>query len=285
MKKPEWLRVKSDPHAVIEMERLLSSLGLTTVCKNAACPNIGECFGRHTATFMIMGANCTRNCRYCKVDKGLPTPLDPDEPENLARAAKALGLQHTVVTSVTRDDLPDGGAEHFARTIVALKKALRESSVEVLIPDFNGDSDALRTVLDAKPDILNHNVETVPSLFKRVRPKAEYHRSVELLGKSKKFAPDIHTKSGLMVGLGETEAEVHAVMQDLRSVDCDLLTIGQYLQPSAKHLDVVEYITPEQFEAYKEKGLSMGFKYVASGPFVRSSYQAAEAMTVLNENK
>ncbi len=281
MKKPEWLKVKADPQAVIEMERLLSSLGLTTVCKNAACPNIGECFGRHTATFMIMGANCTRNCRYCKVEKGLPTPLDADEPANVAKAAKALGLTHTVVTSVTRDDLPDGGAEHFAKTILALKNALPDATVEVLIPDFKGEKSALKTVLDAKPDILNHNVETVPSLYSRVRPMAVYTRSLLLLGRAKEFDPTVHTKSGLMVGLGETEDEVLEVMDDLRDVGCDLLTIGQYLQPSPKHLEVAEYIPPEQFEAYKSAGLAMGFRYVASGPFVRSSYHAAEGMAAL----
>ncbi|MEX1308140.1 MAG: lipoyl synthase, partial [Eubacteriales bacterium] len=245
--------------------------------------NIGECFGRHTATFMIMGANCTRNCRYCKVDKGTPTPLDANEPKNLAHAAKALGLKHTVVTSVTRDDLPDGGAEHFAKTILALKSALPESTVEVLIPDFKGDNTALKTVLDAKPDILNHNTETVPSLYSQVRPMAVYARSIQLLKRSKEIDPAIHTKSGLMVGLGETKEEVLSVMRDLRDVDCDLLTIGQYLRPSPKHLDVAEFITPEQFEAYKAEGLAMGFRYVASGPFVRSSYHAAEAITALQD--
>lgn len=285
MKKPEWLKVKADPQAVLEMERLLSSLGLTTVCKNAGCPNIGECFGSRTATFMIMGENCTRNCRYCKVEKGAPTPLDKNEPGNVAKAAAALGLKHTVVTSVTRDDLPNGGAEHFAKTIRALKNAMPEATVEVLVPDFLGKKSALETVLDAKPDILNHNVETVPSLYRRVRPMAVYARSLLLLGRAKELNPSIHTKSGLMVGLGETEDEVLSVMDDLTDVGCDLLTIGQYLQPSPKHLAVAEYIPPEQFEAYKSAGLAMGFRYVASGPLVRSSYHAAEAISVLHDTE
>lgn len=281
MKKPEWLKVKFDPSAIIEMEKLLSSLNLTTVCKNAACPNMGECFKNHTATFMIMGANCTRNCTFCKVDKATPTPLDSSEPQNLAKAAKALGLKHTVVTSVTRDDLPDGGASHFASVILALRQALPASTIEVLIPDLLGDKDALKILLDAKPDILNHNIETVPALYSKVRPMAIYKRSIALLKHVKQIDNSIYTKSGIMVGLGESVTEVAQVMDDLRDVGCDLLTIGQYLQPSRAHLDVYEYIKPSQFDDYKRIGLKKGFKYVASGPFVRSSYNAVEGMQAL----
>lgn len=282
-KKPDWLKKRMDMKPVMEMEKMLRSLSLNTVCEGASCPNRGECFKNKTATFMILGSVCTRNCRFCDVSKGAPTHLDPNEPENVAIASEKLGLRHVVVTSVTRDDLPDGGAEHFAQTIHAIKKRLPDSSVEVLIPDFQGSKDALMTVINAKPEIINHNTETVKRLYPTVRPMAKYERSLELLKRVKELGGGIHSKSGIMVGLGETKEEVLAVMDDLRAVDCDLLTIGQYLQPSRKHLEIVEYITPDQFREYETIGLEKGFKYVASGPFVRSSYNAIEGMKRLQD--
>ena len=280
-KKPEWLRKRMDPAAVMEMEGILRSLNLHTVCEGANCPNRGECFKNKTATFMILGDVCTRNCRFCAVCKGTPVAPDPQEPDNVATAAQALRLSHTVVTSVTRDDLPDGGAEHFAKCIHALKERLPESTVEVLIPDFKGNQEALQTVLDARPEILNHNVETVPRLYPSVRPMARYERSIELLRRVKEMSDGIFSKTGIMVGLGETVDEVLAVMDDLIAVGCDILTIGQYLQPSQEHIEIAEYVHPDQFEAYKRIGLDKGFKYVASGPLVRSSYNAIEGMREL----
>ena len=281
MPKPEWLKTKSHPNATEEVQALLSSLSLNTVCNSAACPNMGECFHSHTATFMILGQNCTRNCRFCNVSKGAVSEVDPNEPENLATAAKTLGLKHIVVTSVTRDDLPDGGASQFVKTIVALHRVLPDSSIEVLIPDFQGNSDALKAVLDSGPDILNHNIETVPALYKDVRPMANYRQSLAVLKNAKDYAPSISTKSGIMVGLGETANQVGAVMDDLREVGCDVLTIGQYLRPSPQHIAVAEFVTPEQFEAYEALAYQKGFKYVASGPFVRSSYHALEGMKAI----
>jgi lipoic acid synthetase len=260
------------------MDKVLDKLSLHTVCKGAACPNLGECFKNKTATFMILGENCTRNCRFCAVPKGCLMPLDENEPENVAKAAKQLGLKHTVVTSVTRDDLEDGGAAHFSKTIIKLQEYLPNSTIEVLIPDFKGDFNALKTVLDAKPDILNHNVETVPSLYKDVRPMAIYERSLELIKRVKEIDAHIFTKSGIMVGLGETKEQILGVMDDLIAVKCDILTIGQYLRPTQEHIAIAEYITPEMFDEYKQIGLKKGFKYVASGPFVRSSYNAIEGM-------
>ena len=242
---------------------------------------MGECFKNHTATFMILGENCTRNCRFCNVAKHAVDTVDTDEPENVAKAAKALGLKHTVVTSVTRDDLPDGGASQFVETIHALRRTLPDSTIEVLIPDFQGNKEALHAVLDAKPDILNHNVETIPSLYATVRPMADYKQSLNVLSNAKAYSPNIHTKSGLMVGFGETQSQIKQVMDDLRAVDCDVLTIGQYLQPSKAHIPVTEYVTPEQFDIYNKIAYKKGFKYVASGPFVRSSYHAAESMSAL----
>lgn len=281
MNKPDWLKIRSYPQATEEVQALLSSLSLNTVCSSAACPNMGECFHHKTATFMILGQSCTRNCRFCSVNTARPDAVDPDEPHNVAKAAKALGLKHIVVTSVTRDDLPDGGAFQFAATIKALRKTLPECTVEVLIPDFKGDTDALNVVAKAAPDVLNHNVETVPSLYSVVRPQAKYRRSLDVLKNMRALAPNIYTKSGIMVGLGETEAEVTRVMDDLQSVNCDALTIGQYLRPSPQHLPVSAYISPEQFERYKALGYEKGFSHVASGPFVRSSYQASECMNAL----
>jgi lipoic acid synthetase len=238
------------------------------------CPNLGECFSRRTATFLILGGVCTRNCGYCAVSSGCPEPLDDREPERVAETAAGLGLRHVVVTSVTRDDLPDGGAEHFARTIRAIRRASPGAVVEVLIPDFGGSEDSLEAVLDAEPDVLNHNVETVPGLFASVRPQGDYRRSLQLLALAKERMRSGYTKSGLMVGLGETADEVRQVMRDLREVGCDIFTAGQYLRPSRAHLAVKKYWTPESFEEIKKHGESIGFLMVASGPYVRSSYMA-----------
>ncbi len=282
-RKPDWLKVRVNTQDIQEMGKLLDSLSLHTVCENAACPNIGECFKNKTATFMILGRNCTRNCRFCQVSKNSVLSPDEEEPANVAKAAKQLNLKHVVVTSVTRDDLRDGGAGYFARTIRELRQELPHSSVEVLIPDFQGDFNALKTVLNEKPDILNHNVETVPGLYHKVRPMAVYMRSLELLKRVKEIDSSIYTKTGIMVGLGETKAQVVEVMEDLIGVGCDILTVGQYLQPSGEHLPVHEYVTPEQFEEYRRLALEKGFKFVASGPLVRSSYHAAEGMDFIRE--
>lgn len=282
-RKPEWLKKRVDPVAEAQMEALLRSLSLHTVCEGANCPNRSECFKSKTATFMILGDVCTRNCRFCVVAKGAPQPLDPEEPQRVALAAEKLGLRHIVVTSVTRDDLPDGGAAHFARTVEALQTQLPQSTIEVLIPDFQGSESALQTVIASRPDIINHNVETVPSLYPIVRPQAVYLRSLELLRRVKQAG--LCSKTGLMVGLGETRDEVLALMDDLVAVGCDMLTIGQYLQPSKQHLPVAEYITPQQFDEYKAIALDKGFKYVASGPFVRSSYHAAEGMAEMEKDQ
>jgi len=280
-RKPDWLKKKVDFVGQRDTEEILKALSLNTVCSSAGCPNRGECYKNRTATFMILGENCTRNCRFCKVTKGTPQELDRNEPENVARAAKKLGLKHVVVTSVTRDDLPDNGAGHFAETIRKIREYLPESTVEVLIPDFQGDYDSLMTVIKEKPDIINHNVETVKSLYSKVRPMAQYERSLELLRRVKEADPDIHTKSGVMVGLGETREEMLKLMDDLIEVECGILTIGQYLQPSKSHIEVSEYVHPDVFEYYRKTGLEKGFKYVASGPFVRSSYNASEGMNAV----
>ncbi|NLT98722.1 MAG: lipoyl synthase [Christensenellaceae bacterium] len=277
-RKPEWLKKKMDPAAIAEMEGMLRSLNLHTVCEGANCPNRGECFKNRTATFMILGDVCTRNCRFCAVCKGRPAPVDPMEPDNIATAAQQLGLRHIVITSVTRDDLPDGGAAHFAECIRALKERMPDSTVEVLIPDFRGSLEALQTVMAALPEIINHNIETVPRLYPAVRPMAQYERSLELLERVKRLGGGIYSKTGIMVGLGETEDEVLAVMDDLIAVGCDILTIGQYLQPSREHIAIAEFVHPDRFEKFRRIGLEKGFKYVASGPFVRSSYNAIEGM-------
>lgn len=275
-RKPEWLKKKIDPIAEARMTTLLRSLSLHTVCEGANCPNRSECFQSKTATFLILGDTCTRGCRYCAVDKGVPKPLDPNEPQHVADAAETLGLQHVVITSVTRDDLPDGGAAHFSQTVEAIRQRLPSSTIEVLIPDFQGSARALERVIASRPDIINHNVETVRSLYPTVRPQANYLRSLELLQRVKQAG--IYSKTGFMVGLGETQKEVMDLLDDLVSVDCDMLTIGQYLQPSRYHLPVAEFITPDQFEAYRKAALEKGIRFVASGPFVRSSYHASEAM-------
>ena len=276
--KPPWLkrRLPAGP-AYQQVRRLMQTGGLHTVCQEACCPNLWECFSCNTSTFMILGATCTRDCRFCAVAHGLPEAPDPEEPERVAAAAAELGLNYVVVTSVTRDDLPDGGAGHFADTIRALRGAMADVRVEVLIPDFKGNAAALRTVLAAGPDVLNHNIETVPRLYPAVRPQADYRQSLQLLERSRRWAPRIPTKSGLMLGLGETEDEVRTTLADLRRVGCAILTLGQYLQPSASHLPVSCYLPPEIFDTWRETALTMGFAEVAAGPFVRSSYHAKES--------
>ncbi|OUN01615.1 MAG: lipoyl synthase [Paenibacillaceae bacterium ZCTH02-B3] len=274
-RKPDWLRVRLiDGEPYQELKRMMRAKSLHTVCEEARCPNIYECWANRTATFMILGNICTRACRFCAVKTGMPTELDLQEPERVAEAAEQMGLRHCVVTSVARDDLSDGGAAIFAETIRAIRRRLPLCSVEVLIPDFQGNWDALRVVMDAGPDILNHNVETVERLSDRVRAKAKYRRSLELLRMAKRMKPRIPTKSGLMLGLGETIEEVLRTMDDLREAGCDILTIGQYLQPSPQHLPVERYVHPDEFELLKREGLARGFAHVESGPLVRSSYHA-----------
>jgi lipoic acid synthetase len=281
--KPDWLRVKAPQfQRVGSVKAILRDLGLNTVCEEASCPNIGECFQAGTATFLIMGPACTRACPYCDIDfEKKPQPLAPSEPSRLAEAVRRLQLKHVVITSVNRDDLADGGASQFVRCIEQVRQISPQTTIEVLIPDLCGNWEALGTILQAKPEVINHNTETVPRLYKRVRPQGNYERSLELLRRSRKLAPWIYTKSGIMVGLGETEAEIQAVMQDLRSVDCDILTIGQYLQPSAKHLTVKEFITPAQFESWRKLGESLGFLQVVSTPLTRSSYHAEEVQKLM----
>ena len=279
---PPWARKKYSLGTLAAVKGQLRELGLHTVCESARCPNIGECFKKPTATFMILGGVCTRRCRFCAVGKGAPEAVDPLEPGNVAEAAKRLKLTHVVITSVTRDDLPDGGAGQFAAVIRALRAEVPGVAIEVLTPDFGGSVEQLRTVLDAGPDIFSHNVETVPRLYSTVRPQAVYSRSVEVLRAAKEIAPGIYTKSGLMAGFGETEEEVVSVMRDLRGAGCDLLTIGQYLRPTKENIEVAEYVTPEVFEKYAEAARAMGFLSVASAPFVRSSYNAEEFMGSIN---
>lgn len=278
-RKPEWLRIRVRNNGEIsQVEDILQRLSLHTVCEEANCPNRMECFSRKTATFMILGRVCTRNCRFCNVEGGVPGPVDGDEPEHVADAVKELGLLHSVITSVTRDDLPDGGAGHFARTIRAIRDKCPGTVVEVLIPDFKGDNKALETVVEATPDIINHNVETVPRLYNSVRPQACYERSLQVLKSVKSMNDKIYTKSGIMVGLGESREEVIEVFKDLRDAGCDFLTVGQYLSPSEKHYPVREFVHPDMFGEYKRIALDMGFGYVASSPLVRSSYNASEAL-------
>jgi lipoic acid synthetase len=261
------------------LRRILRELRLTTVCEAARCPNIGECFARPTATFMIAGDRCTRHCGFCAVATARPGPLDADEPVRIGEAARRMGLRHVVITAVARDDLADGGAWHFAATILAVRAAAPAARIEVLTPDFKDQEGPLRTVLAAAPDVFNHNLETVPRLSPTVRPQAGYRRSLHVLAEAKRIRPEGATKSGLMVGLGETPEEIYDVMTDLRAADCDVLTIGQYLQPTREHLPVLEYVTPEVFAAYARVGRSLGFRHVAAGPFVRSSYHAEETFS------
>lgn len=275
--KPDWIRIKlTTGDNYKEIKSMMRSKTLHTVCEEARCPNIYECWANRTATFMILGDICTRACRFCAVNTGLPTELDLQEPERVAEAAEQMNLRHCVVTSVARDDLKDGGAYIFAETVKAIRRRLPLCSVEVLIPDFMGSEESLKIVMDAKPDILNHNIETVKRMSDRVRAKAKYDRSLQLLKNAKKMQPDIPTKSSIMLGVGEEWDEILEAMDDLRAVDCDIMTIGQYLQPSPKHLNVEKYYTPEEFAILKEEGMKRGFSHVESGPLVRSSYHAHE---------
>lgn len=276
--RPAWLRAPApvgDNYR--ELKELVQTLQLHTVCESAACPNIGDCWNRRTATFMILGNVCTRRCGFCSVQKGGPLPVDYDEPRRVAEACAALGLKFAVITSVNRDDRKDGGAELFALTIRAIRERLPGCGVEVLVPDFQGSHAAMDLVLDARPDILNHNTETVPRLYRQVRLGARYERSLDVLAYVKQAAPGTPTKSGLMLGLGETLEEVAAVMRDLRSANVDILTLGQYLRPSARHLPIIRYVPVEEFAELKRLGYDMGFRHVESGPLVRSSYHAADA--------
>ena len=274
---PQWLKVKMPgSEGYRQIKGLLDGARLNTVCAEAHCPNIGECWDRGTATFMILGDICTRACAYCAVDTGKPVGLDLQEPARVADAVERMGLRYAVITSVDRDDLPDGGASIFAQTIRQVRKRMPDTKVEVLIPDFQGDSDALKKVMDASPDTLNHNIETVRRVFGRVRPKGNYDGSLELLARAKDIVPNAVTKSGMMVGLGETWDEIVETMRDLREVDCDLLTIGQYLRPSKKHVALAKWYTPAEFDELGAIGRSLGFSHVASGPLVRSSYHADE---------
>jgi lipoic acid synthetase len=277
-RKPEWLRIKLDRGKNLDfVKKIFTKLSLNTVCEEANCPNKGECFSKKTATFMILGNQCSRDCRFCNVSHDKMSTVDINEPENVAKAAVELGLNHVVITSVTRDDLPDGGAKHFYNVVRAIKTRNEKIIVELLIPDFQGNKNSLNQVILAKPEIINHNVETVPRLYPEVRPMAIYKRSLELLKSVKELDETIYTKSGIMVGLGEIEEEVIMVLKDLREVGCDFLTIGQYLAPSDSHYPVVEYIHPSVFDKYRTTALEMGFKFVAAAPLVRSSYNAAES--------
>jgi len=283
--KPEWLRVKAPQwERVGSVKEVLRDLGLNTVCEEASCPNIGECFNAGTATFLIMGPACTRACPYCDIDfEKKPKALDPTEPDRLAEAVRRMRLNHVVITSVNRDDLFDGGASQFVCCIEAVRAVSSQTTIEVLIPDLCGNWSALELILQAKPEVLNHNTETIPRLYKRVRPQGDYARSLEVLSRSRQLAPQVYTKSGIMVGLGETDEEVRQVIQDLRSVNCDILTIGQYLQPSQKHLGVQEFVTPEQFDAWREFGEAIGFLQVVSSPLTRSSYHAEQVRELMQK--
>lgn len=281
-RRPSWLKVRLPTGEKYRMLRDILQRGhLNTVCEEARCPNIGECYSQGTATFLILGKVCTRNCGFCNVARGKGLPPDPSEPERVAKVAKEMGLKHIVVTSVTRDDLEDGGARVFAETINAIRTYNHGSTIEVLIPDFHGSLNALNIVIDASPEVINHNIETVPRLYSYARPGASYRYSLNILKRVKENAPHIITKSGLIVGMGERKEEVIDVMRDLREKDCEILTIGQYLSPSRKHLPVERFYHPEEFEELRETGLEMGFLHVESGPLVRSSYHAARQATVV----
>lgn len=284
-RRPAWLKAPAPVgDNYMELKRLVRGLRLHTVCESAACPNIGECWNHRTATFMILGNYCTRRCGFCAVQKGAPLPVDPDEPRRVAEACAHLGLRHAVITSVNRDDLKDGGAGHFAAVIAAIRQRIPGCRVEVLVPDFQGSREAMRTVMDAAPDVLNHNIETVPRLYREVRLGARYERSLEMLAYAAELRPDIPTKSGLMVGLGETDEEVFEVLRDLRRHQVKIVTIGQYLRPTLQHLPVLRYVTPEQFAEYRRAAEEMGFDHVEAGPFVRSSYHAADAVAASSES-
>jgi lipoyl synthase len=281
--KPDWLRVKAPQwERVGNVKDILRDLGLNTVCEEASCPNIGECFNAGTATFLIMGPACTRACPYCDIDfEKKPQALDSTEPMRLAEAVRRMKLNHVVITSVNRDDLADGGASQFVRCIEETRAVSPHTTIEVLIPDLCGNWDALEIILRSHPQVLNHNTETVPRLYRRTRPQGNYDRTLELLKRCRDFAPWVYTKSGIMAGLGETDAEIRQVMQDLRTVGCDILTIGQYLQPSQKHLQVNDFVTPEQFAAWQTFGEEIGFLQVVSSPLTRSSYHAEQVRELM----
>jgi lipoic acid synthetase len=280
-RKPPWLKIRlSQLRDTTKVKSILNVTSLHTVCEEARCPNLGECFSSGTATILILGKVCTRNCGFCAVEHGIPAALDESEPERVAEAISRMHLGYVVITSVTRDDLTDGGASIFARTIRAVRSLDPKIKIEVLIPDFKGDAAALATVLKEAPDVLNHNVETISRLYPQVRPQADYERSLELLRRAKGYNPSMKTKSGFMLGLGESREEVLDLLRDLRKAGCDFLTIGQYLQPRPDRLPVIEYVPPEIFEEYKKIGEEMGFKSVASGPFIRSSFHASEMFEV-----
>ena len=277
--RPAWLKAPAPVgENYRDLKKLVESLALHTVCESAACPNIGDCWNRRTATFMILGNVCTRRCGFCAVQKGAPLAVDYDEPRRVAEACRALGLKFAVVTSVNRDDRKDGGAELFALTIRAIRELNPGCGVEVLVPDFQGSHSAMDIVLDAAPDVLNHNTETVPRLYRQVRLGARYERSLDILAYAKRMRPEIPTKSGLMLGLGETPQEVLGVMRDLRESQVNVLTLGQYLRPSPKHLPILRYVPQEEFDDLKRLGYELGFRHVESGPLVRSSYHAADAV-------
>ncbi|PIE66740.1 MAG: lipoyl synthase [Deltaproteobacteria bacterium] len=284
--KPKWLKKRLPTGPEYEkMRRLLKENKLHTVCQEAQCPNQFECFSEGTATFMILGERCTRNCRFCAVSHRPLAPPDSEEPRRVAEAAVLLDLKYVVITSVTRDDQPDGGAQIFAETITAIKKQRPGTRVEVLIPDLQGDQDALMTILEAQPDVLNHNLETVSRLYDRVRPEAVYQRSLQLFKETKRIAPNQITKSGIMLGLGENDAELREAWQDLIAAGCDILTLGQYLQPSKKHLAVQRFVTPDEFTKLEQQALADGFRGVASGPFIRSSYQAEKLFRTVQRSR
>lgn len=276
MRLPDWIKVKHNQSRLHGMKSVLREFGLSTVCEEARCPNKAECFARPTATFMILGSRCSRRCGFCAVESAQPEPLDREEPLRVALAAKRMGLRYVVITSVTRDDLPDGGAGHFAKTVEAVREHLPNAKVEVLTPDFRGDREALERVLASRPDVFNHNVETVPRLYPVARPQADYRRSLGLLKAAGELSSSVSTKSGLMLGLGEGHDEVLEVLRDLRDAGCSFVTIGQYLRPSKANLPVREYVAPEAFERLREEAMQMGFRHVASAPLVRSSMNAEE---------
>ena len=279
LQRPEWLRAPAPAgENYRELKTLIETLKLHTVCESAACPNVGECWNQRTATFMILGNVCTRRCGFCAVQKGAPLEVDYDEPRRVAEAVAAMGLRFAVITSVNRDDRKDGGAELFALTIRAIRERIPGCGVEVLVPDFQGYHPAMDIVMDASPDVLNHNTETVPRLYRQVRLGARYERSLDMLAYAKRIAPETPVKSGLMLGLGETTAEVVSVMRDLRAHGVDILTLGQYLRPSPKHLPIVRYVPPAEFDEFRRAGEAMGFDHVEAGPLVRSSYHAADSL-------
>lgn len=282
---PDFLVKKTPKQENIRRIRsLLDDATLHTVCEEARCPNIGECFSQNTLTFMLLGDICTRNCRFCGVNQGDPLPVDPEEPERITSAVNKLNLNYVVITSVTRDDLADGGAQSFVNLIIRLKNSNPRQQIEVLIPDFKGNLDSLKKILAAQPLVLNHNLETIQRLYPFIRPQADYQRSLNILRQSKEINSTVYTKSGFMVGLGETREEIFALLEDLKAANCDMVTIGQYLAPSKDHLQPQRYVDPEEFEAYEKAGKALGFMEVFSGPFVRSSYRAAEIIRWKNHN-